>query len=302
MLDRIHTLDLHFLDRPQTIAAYLIPHDAGGVLIETGPGSTTDMLVARLAEHDLTPADITDVLLTHIHLDHAGAAGWMARHGATIHVHRIGVRHMVNPSRLLKSAERIYGDEMDRLWGDFLPVPEAQIVALNDGDRITVGDLTFEALDTPGHASHHMAYVIDGICFSGDVGGVRIPGEQHVQLPLAPPEIHFDHWRDSLATLRRADIAHIAPTHFGVYEDAADHLDRLEDAIETADAWVDTVMRDAPSEDALREHVTTWMRERAAADGVSDDAWERYEAANPSWMAAAGLKRYWSKHKATAAE
>jgi glyoxylase-like metal-dependent hydrolase (beta-lactamase superfamily II) len=302
MIDRLQTLDLHFQDRPSTIASYLLPHDDGATLIETGPGSTAAMLQARLAEQGLTPNDISEVLLTHIHLDHAGAAGWLASdHGATVYVHEIGASHLADPDRLLKSAKRIYGDEMDELWGEMRPVPEDQLVSLSDGDALGLGDLSGEALDTPGHATHHLAYVIGDVCFTGDVGGVRLPGESYVELPLAPPEIDLDAWRDSLTHLRdavqRHDVTHLAPTHFGVYDDVAAHLDRLESAIERADAWSKETLPDvADEDDALREATVSWMREQAADEGVDDATWELYELANPSWMAALGLRRYWKSN------
>lgn len=302
MLDRLETLDLYFQERPHIIASYLVPHEDGAALIETGPGSTTSMLQARLAEHGLTPSDITDVLVTHVHLDHAGAAGWMAQHGATVHVHQIGAPHLARPERLLASAERIYGDDMDRLWGEMVPVPENQLVALKHEDTIPLGNLEAVALDTPGHASHHMSYVIEDVCFTGDVGGVRLPDETYVELPLAPPEIQLDHWRRSLHRLRvatqKSNILALAPTHFGLYSDVTAHLDRLEAAIETTDEWVDrNFSAGIEQEEALEETVTHWMHEQAAANGVDEDAWQGYELANPSWMAAAGLKRYWQRHK-----
>ena len=302
MLDRLQTLDLHFQNRPHTIASYLLPHDDGAALIETGPGSTAAMLQARLAEHGLTPNDISEVLLTHIHLDHAGAAGWLASdHGATVYVHEIGAPHLADPERLLKSATRIYGDDMDTLWGEMRPVPEDQLVSLSDGDTIDLGDLQAEALDTPGHASHHLSYVVGDVCFTGDVGGVRLPGESYVELPLAPPEIDLETWRDSLSHLRdaiqRHDVTHLAPTHFGVYEDVSAHLDRLEGAIERADEWIQTTLPDVvDDEDDLREATTNWMRKQAADAGVDDATWELYELANPSWMAALGLRRYWKSN------
>jgi len=118
----IHTLDLNFQGFPGTIATYLIPHARGAVLIETGPGTTTHALEAGVRAHGFTMEDITDVLLTHIHLDHAGAVGWVAQHGARVHVHPRGAPHLINPEKLLSSAGRIYGDDMDRLWGQFLPL------------------------------------------------------------------------------------------------------------------------------------------------------------------------------------
>ena len=298
MLDRIETLDLRFQDQQHIIAAYLLPYDDGVALVETGPGSTFPTLQARLAEQGLTPADVSAVFLTHIHLDHAGAAGHLARHGATIYAHHVGVPHLSSPDRLLASARRIYGDDMDALWGEMRPVPDDQLVALQDGDTVPLGNGELRALDTPGHASHHMSYVVGDVCFTGDVGGVRIPNESHVELPLAPPEIDLAAWRESLARLRAAadrhDLTHLAPTHFGLYDDVSAHLQRLETAIETADQWA---ARSLPGwddgEEALQEAVTAWMRDQAVNHGVNDGAWERYELANPSWMAALGLRRYW---------
>jgi glyoxylase-like metal-dependent hydrolase (beta-lactamase superfamily II) len=302
MIDRLETLDLHFQDRPHTIASYLLPHDDGAALIETGPASTAAMLQAQLAEQGLTPNDISEVLLSHIHLDHAGAAGWLAaEHGATLYVHPVGAPHLADPSRLLRSAERIYGDDMDRLWGETVPAPDEQIVVLEHEESLSLGHLTATALHTPGHASHHIAYVIDGVCFTGDVGGVRLPGETHVQPPLVPPELDLDQWRDSLDTLRTAidrhDVTHLAPTHFGLVDDVDAHLTRLERGLDAADEWVRTTLPPlADDEEALQEAAATWMREQAAADGVDDATWALYELADPSWMQALGLRRYWQKH------
>jgi len=303
MTDRLHTLDLRFQDQPGTIAAYLLRHDDGAALVETGPGTTFPMLQARLAEHGLTPADLSAVLLTHIHLDHAGAAGHLAEHGATIYAHHAGVPHLADPERLLKSATRIYGDDMDRLWGEMRPVPEDQLIALDDKDSVPLGDHEALALNTPGHASHHLSYVVGEACFTGDVGGVRMPGETHVELPLAPPEIQLEAWRESLTRLRTAidrhDVSRLALTHFGVYDDVDAHLDRLDTALDAAGRWAaDTVPALADDDEALREAATEWMRGLATTNGVDDEAWARYELANPSWMAALGLRRYWQKHKA----
>src|SRR5688572_8379493 len=123
----VSILDLNFKGIPGAIASYLIPHREGVVLVEAGPGSTTDRLQARLGEEGYQLSDVTDVLLTHIHLDHAGAAGWLAGHGARIHVHPNGAGHLINPEKLITSATRIYGDSMDTLWGAFLPVPEERL-------------------------------------------------------------------------------------------------------------------------------------------------------------------------------
>lgn len=304
MIDRLQTLDLHFQDRPHTIASYLLPHDNGAALIETGPGSTSAMLQACLAEQGLIPNDITDIFLTHIHLDHAGAAGWLAANSsATVYVHPIGAPHLADPERLLKSAERIYGDDMDRLWGETQPVPDDQIVELEDRDTVDLGTQTIEALDTPGHASHHLSFIVDDICFTGDVGGVRLPGETHVVPPLVPPELHLQHWHESLSHLRdavqRHDLQYLAPTHFGVFDDVSAHLHRLEEGLQRAVQWTkDPLPSLVDDEETLREATSAWMYEQAAANGVDEATWELYETANPSWMAALGLRRYWKKHVA----
>ncbi|MCP4422679.1 MAG: MBL fold metallo-hydrolase, partial [Chloroflexi bacterium] len=170
-----------------------------------------------LETNGLRVEDITDLLVTHIHLDHAGAAGWLAQHGVRVHVHHRGSAHMQNPGKLLASAKRIYGDQMDALWGEFLPVPEEQLNILHDGDEIIIHGLHFKAIDTPGHANHHMAYVLGKTCFAGDVGGVRLPGPFHLQLPMPPPDLDLKKWRTSVERLKAADIQRIALTHFGIY-------------------------------------------------------------------------------------
>ncbi|NUM49110.1 MAG: MBL fold metallo-hydrolase, partial [Anaerolineales bacterium] len=232
----IYTLDLNFQGQPHTIATYLIPHSSGAILIETGAGSTISALTTALQNHGFTPADITHVLLTHIHLDHAGAAGWLARQGAHIYVHKVGTPHLLNPDRLLISAERIYREHMKPLWGEFLPVPADNLTSLSDGDTITIGNHQFTALDTPGHATHHMSYLWENVCFTGDVGGVRLPGVAHVRIPAPPPEFHLAQWRTSLARLRTLDLQHVAPTHFGLFNDPQTHFNQVELALNDLEA------------------------------------------------------------------
>ena len=152
---RVITIDLNFQNKTQAIASYLIRQNDAAILIESGPGSTLSALEAGLAKEGLSPRDITHVLLTHIHLDHAGAAGWLSRHGAQVFVHPNGAAHMLNPEKLIASATRIYGDRMDSLWGEFLPVLEHQLTVPQDAEEIAVGNLRFVAVNTPGHAEHH---------------------------------------------------------------------------------------------------------------------------------------------------
>jgi glyoxylase-like metal-dependent hydrolase (beta-lactamase superfamily II) len=296
---RVVTLDLMFQGRAHAIAAYLIRSGDAVVLVESGPGSTLAGLEAGLAQEGLATRDLTHVLLTHIHLDHAGAAGRLARQGAEIYVHPVGAPHLLNPEKLLASATRIYGDRMDSLWGEFLPVPGEKLHVVEDEEEIEIGGLRLRAVDTPGHAGHHHAYLFEDFCFCGDVGGVRIPGYQYLRVPMVPPELHLERWRESIQRLRREKFKYMAPTHFGVYDDPEWQLREVEKGLYDAERWIDKMMAEDPSPpiEALRESFTTWMVEQGAAFGLSEDVAKAYGLANPPGMSADGLLRYWKKVK-----
>ena len=294
---RIVTLDLNFQGRPHAIASYLIQSGDAVVLIESGPGSTLSALEAGLAKEGLTPRNVTHVLLTHIHLDHAGAAGWLASHGADIYVHPVGAPHMLKPEKLLASAARIYGDRMESLWGEFLPVPGNRLVVPKDGEAIVIGSLEFIPINTPGHAEHHYAYQFEDILFSGDVGGVRIPGYRYLRVPMPPPELYIERWHESIARLRVAKPARIAPTHFGIYDDPEWQLDEVEKGLNSAARWLEGVMASNPSIEELRGAFTEWMITDGERAGLSEEVMEAYELANPPGMSADGLMRYWKKVK-----
>ena len=292
---RILTIDLNFQGKTQAIASYLIQNGDAVVLIECGPGSTLPALEAGLAKEGLSSRAVTHVLLTHIHLDHAGAAGWLSQQGAEIYVHPIGAPHMLNPEKLIASATRIYGDKMNQLWGEFLPVAQDQLKIPKDAEEIVIGNLRFLPVNTPGHAEHHFAYLFEDVCFSGDVGGVRIPGYQYLRAPMPPPELHFGRWRESLARLCGLKFSKIAPTHFGIYEDAQWHLDTLDETLAAMEKWLETVMVRDPSIEELREEFTLWMEEESRAKNLSEDVARAYSLSNPVAMSADGLMRYWKK-------
>ena len=294
---RVVTLDLNFQGRPHAIAAYLIRHGDGAVLIESGPGSTLSALEAGLAKEGLSPRDVTHVLLTHIHLDHAGAAGWLAKQGAKIYVHPIGAPHLLNPEKLLASASRIYGERMDSLWGEFLPVPESQLNVPNDAEEIVIGELRFLPIHTPGHAEHHFSYVFEDLVFCGDIGGVRIPGFKYLRVPMPPPELHIERWKQSLDTLRKLNLARIAPTHFGIFEDPEWQFNQVNKGLDSASRWLEIVMPSDPSTEELRANFTSWVMEEARSVGLSEDVAKAYDLANPLGMSADGLLRYWKKVK-----
>jgi len=292
------TLDLNFQNCKNAIASYLISYQNGLILIESGPGSTQIQLQKNLKDlgHDLQ--EITHVLLTHIHLDHAGAAGWLAEHGAHIYVHERGAPHMLDPSRLIASATRIYQDQMENLWGDILPVPDQQLIALADGAEISIGSYTFRVLDTPGHANHHLAFLLDDICFSGDVGGVRIStqGPRHLRIPMAPPEFHPPKWRKSIDRLQNEKISKIAPTHFGFFDDVQWQLDTLLRELDSVEEWMLKTVPLGLQMSELREEFVRWSSNRAKKLGVTERSLDVFEIANPSSISADGIKRYWEKY------
>jgi glyoxylase-like metal-dependent hydrolase (beta-lactamase superfamily II) len=297
---RVITLDLNFQGRAHAIASYLIRHADGAVLIESGPGSTLAGLQAGLASEGLSPRDVTHVLLTHIHLDHAGAAGWLAGQGAQIYVHPVGAPHLLHPEKLLASAARIYGDRMESLWGEFLPVPEENLVIPQDEETIEIGNLRLTPINTPGHAEHHYAYLFEDMCFSGDVGGVRIPGYPYLRVPMPPPELHLERWHGSIARLRRLNFKKIAPTHFGMFDDVPWHLNELEKGLTHASRWLEEIMPSGPSIEQLRQKYTDWIEEEGKAMGLDESVVRAYELANPLGMSADGLMRYWKKVRTAA--
>ncbi len=298
----VHPIDLHFQNVPGVIAVYLVPHRNGAVLVECGPGSTLPALQDGLRALGYTAGDISDVLLTHIHLDHGGAAGWFARQGANIHVHPNGAPHLVHPEKLLASAARIYGDQMDALWGEFLPVPEARLITHQDNESIEIEGCVFKAIDTPGHANHHFAYRLGEYLFSGDIGGVRLEGLRYLRLPMPPPDFHLEKWRESLARMRQeyelGGLNFIAPTHFGVYPDPDWHLHAIGDALDEVEAWILHSLPSQPPIDELRRAFTAWNTANLQAHGLQPDSLRAHEAANPSFMSADGIYRYWQKFRA----
>jgi glyoxylase-like metal-dependent hydrolase (beta-lactamase superfamily II) len=291
----IHVIDLHFQGLPHTIAAYLVEGPSGVALVETGPRSTLPQLQQGLAELGYQPADIRHILVTHIHLDHAGCAGWWAQQGARVYVHHVGAPHLIEPSKLLKSASRIYGERMDSLWGEVTPAPVEQISPIFDGDTIEIGGLAFTALDTPGHASHHHVLRLGDIAFSGDAAGIRIPGGEFVDLPAPPPEFDPESWRQTIARLRAENFAALYPTHFGLIGDVHFQLDNLERLMDEAIAFVGQRLREGVDRDELVEQYVVWQRERAALVGVDGPTFAKYEAANPHYMSVDGISRYWRK-------
>lgn len=294
----VQPLDLNFQGQATAIAAYAISHADGVALVESGPGSTVSALERELAALGYGLKDVSHVFLTHIHLDHAGAAGFLASRGAQVFVHPNGAPHLLNPEKLIASATRIYGDKMDSLWGDFLPVPLERLTILQDGDEIALGgSLRLTALDTPGHAEHHISYFVDGYCFTGDVGGIRISNYPYLRLPFVPPELHLEKWHASIDKLQGLDVRHVVPTHFGIFDDPDWHFEEIHRILDDVDHWLTQVMPTDPPIEYLRESFVALMEAQGREIGLPDDVREAYLLANPLGMSADGLQRYWKKFR-----
>jgi len=275
-MNRLHSIDLHFLGLEKEIGVYLFDTAEGPALFDCGPASTLEHLRAGLAEHGLEVTDVQHLLLSHIHLDHAGATGELVREhpGLTVWVSPIGAPHLVDPARLVSSARRLFPN-FDELWGPVTPVPEANL-RLAEG-----GVLGWEAFPTPGHASHHVSYLRDGTLLAGDATGVRILPSDYVQPVAPPPDIDLEAWQRSVDEIERRAPERLALIHFGVVTDVSAHLDLFRAALERWSDWV----RDGMTQDEFVAAVSADAGEEA----------ERYSAVFSFAMSYLGLKRYYEK-------
>ena len=292
----INTLDLNFQGIPRMIAAYLVEGPTGNALIETGPGSTLPELLSALEKRGLSPTDIDAVLVTHIHFDHAGAAGWWAQEGIPVYVHHFGARHLIHPEKLIASASRIYGELMDSLWGAILPAPEDKIIPVMDSDTIEAAGLTFTARETPGHARHHHVYELDDIAFTGDAAGIRLPHTGLADIPTPPPEFDREQWQDTLAFLMGRNYRSIYPTHFGECPDVARQLKTAEQLLGLFTSFIEKEMADL-DRDKLVTRFTEWNHERGREMGLSAAVLQEHDLVNPPYMTVDGILRYWHKRQ-----
>lgn len=291
----IHVLDTHHLGRPGIIAATALETDEGIVLFDTGAESTFENVSAELRRLGAGPEDVRHVFLSHIHFDHAGAAWRFAERGATIYVHPRGALHLADPTKVVASATRIFGDEMQRLWGRIAPVPEKSIRVLNDGDVVCIGDLDVRAIETPGHASHHHVYHWEENLFGGDVAGVRL-GNGPVIPPFVPPELHIEEWLGSIEKIRALAAAKLYLPHFGLVPGAvATHLDALEERVRRWSEWFRERLRRAETNENLVSEFARYEAADLQAEGASDELVRDYETADPSYMAVPAALRYWRK-------
>ncbi|CAH1000347.1 hypothetical protein LEM8419_01500 [Neolewinella maritima] len=286
----IHIIDHRFLSTPHSVASFLIKDNQGYTLVESGPYSTHDTLLAALQELGVTPKEVHTLLLTHIHFDHAGAAWWWAAQGTQVYVHPRGLKHMIDPGRLYQSARQIYGDRMEELWGQMNPIDAERITAVEDRRVLQIAGHDWTAHHTPGHASHHIAWELDGEVFTGDVGGCRI--EQGPAIPpLPPPDINRAAWTESIARLRSLGASAFYLTHYGRVTDTDAHLTDLQDRLGRYFEWITPYYRDgteaATIEPLFKRFVTEELRDR----GVGENDMAAYLAANPPYMSVVGMLR-----------
>jgi glyoxylase-like metal-dependent hydrolase (beta-lactamase superfamily II) len=275
-------IDVGWQGRDRLIGSYLIEADDGPAIVDCGPASCLEGLRRGLAVRGLDLTDVRRLLLTHIHLDHGGAAGTLVReHPALlVHVSEVGAPHLVDPTRLERSARRLYGDSFDALWGDLAPVPSDNVRTVGDS---VAGLVCFAS---PGHASHHVCYLDeDGTLFAGDATGVRICPARYVAPHAPPPDIDLEAWERTFTEIERRAPERLALPHFGVFEDVAAHLARTRARLA---AWAGRVEH-GTDEEGFVAAVRAEVLER------DPDLLSRYELAAPFWQSHAGLRRYWDK-------
>jgi glyoxylase-like metal-dependent hydrolase (beta-lactamase superfamily II) len=275
-------LDLLFQGAERVIGVYLIETEDGPALQDCGPSTCIPRLKEALRERGLELGDVRHLLLSHIHLDHAGAAGALVREhpDLRVHVSEVGAPHLVDPSRLERSARRLYGETFDSLWGELAPVPEENVEVV--GERV----LGLDCFPSPGHAHHHVCYLDgEGTLYAGDSAGVRIQPARYVMPPTPPPEVDLEAWEATLGEIEGRGPERLALIHFGVASDVDRHLAELRRRL---GEWAGRVREGVP-EDAFVSSVNDEL------EAVEPGAAAPYERAMPIWQSYRGLARYWDK-------
>ena len=297
LAEGINYVDLRFQGHPRLIATAVVRGGEGVALVDPGPSSCLERLEEGLEGQGIAFRDVTHILLTHIHLDHAGATGSLVKRwpGIQVLVHERGARHMAEPSRLLKSAAQLYGSEMDRLWGEFLPVPWQNMVVVKGGEQVQAGGRRFDVAYTPGHASHHVSYFdpSSGIAFVGDTAGVCIG--DFVLPPTPPPDIDIAAWKSSVDRIEHWRPDTLFLTHFGPRPGPVTHLRSLIDNLERFGGTARRLLQEDASEEERQRRFIAWV-DHELLRHTSPDLAALYAAAAPLDLLWLGLARYWRKN------
>jgi glyoxylase-like metal-dependent hydrolase (beta-lactamase superfamily II) len=294
----VHLIDALHLGTPNIICVALV--ECGSeelLLVDSGPECVFDTVVEGVRNLGFQPAHVRHLLASHVHLDHTGAAWrWAKEFGTKIYAHPRGAPHLVDPSKLIASATRIYGDKMDSLWGSVGTIPDDQVIAITEPAELRFGAQQFRVLYTPGHAQHHNAYWLESerTLFAGDVAGVLIRGGPPIP-PFPPPDIHLESWQDSLDRIRALEPVSLHITHFGKVDDPVHTLDALEKRLFSWADWMKERLLEGKSEKEIIPEFERFTAQQLLAAGTPKEDLATYEQADPASMSVAGLARYWRK-------
>ena len=260
-MHKITTLDDNWMGRPKSIGTALLESDGHRAIVDPGPGSTLDTLKKQLRAHGASVSDLNTILLTHIHLDHAGATGALVRENPklAVYVHKLGAPHMIDPSKLLASAARLWPDNLQQLFGEAVPVPAENLRILEGGETIPLGSRKIEVAYTPGHASHHVSYFEDaeGVAFVGDTTGIKIEGHSYVMPATPPPDIDLKIWDGSFATILERKPKRLFLTHFGYSDNPASHIAQFRERLHRWMEMTENILQSASSDQAAMESFMT---------------------------------------------
>jgi glyoxylase-like metal-dependent hydrolase (beta-lactamase superfamily II) len=302
-MNSITTLDNNWMGHPRSIAAALLESDGHRAIVDPGPGSTLETLRQQLQAHGLAVRDLDAILLTHIHLDHAGASGALVRENPRlpVYVHKNGAPHMADPSKLLASAQRLWPNELQLLFGETLPVPAENLHILEGGETLTLGSRKLEVVYTPGHASHHVSYFDhkDGVAFVGDTTGVRIEGQSYVMPATPPPDIDLGIWNTSLAAILERKPSRLYLTHFGFSENPTEHILLFRERLHKWAALAEEIIRCSSSDSTAMDSFMSATRAEIAQHLPTGEV-EHYVFSAGLNLSFLGLARYLRK-RATAA-
>jgi glyoxylase-like metal-dependent hydrolase (beta-lactamase superfamily II) len=295
----LHLIDSLHLNTPQVICVVLIEAAPDNlIMIDCGPANVFDNVVNELRKRGLNPERVRHLFATHIHLDHNGGAWrWQREFGTIVHVHPKGAPHLIEPARLVGSATRIYGDQMDHLWGPIEGIPEHAVQVTQDAEVIQVDSLGLQVVETPGHAQHHNAYWLSSerLLFAGDIAGVAI-GNGPILPPCPPPDIDIEAWHSSLAKVQQLNPERLCLTHFGLFTNPEAHLKELRDRLSAWAEWMRNALRTGKSEEAIIPQFQELTEQEILRSGVGPKGVTVYEQADPASMSVTGLCRYWKKH------
>ena len=291
----ITTIDDNWMGRARSIATALVESDSHRAIVDPGPGSTLDTLRKELRARGVSVSDLDAILLTHIHLDHAGATGALVRENPrlAVYVHKLGAPHMVDPSKLLASAARLWPNDLQQLFGEALPVPAENLRILEGGETITLGSREIEVAYTPGHASHHVSYFEnrEGVAFVGDTTGIRIEGHSYVMPATPPPDIDLEIWDGSFAAILERKPKRLFLTHFGYSDNPAAHIAQFRERLHRWMEMTEKVLQSASSEEAAMESFMAKARAEISEHLPPQDV-EQYAATAGLNLSFLGLARH----------